>query len=147
MNKPIAYVDMDEVLCKFKEASKRDLLENPGQPYPQSRWGFFLNLDEIEDAIKSVHLLSQKYDVWILSRPSFRNVNSFTEKAQWIWNHLGYEYVEKLILCGDKSLLKGQFLIDDSDTAGQPNFEGEWIQFGQKPYSNWSSVTNYLMNL
>jgi 5'-nucleotidase len=143
--KKIVYIDMDNTLCDFiKERDKR-LLENPKQIYPQSQWGFFLKLEPLEDAIESFNLLKEHYDVWILTRPSFRNVNSFTEKAQWVWDYLGYDIVEKTIMCGDKSLLKGDILIDDDDQAGQPKFEGEWIRFGTEPYKTWKEVIEHLI--
>jgi 5'(3')-deoxyribonucleotidase len=50
--------------------------------------------------------LKENYDVWILTRPSYKNINSYSEKAQWVLNHLGYDVQEKTIMCGDKSLLK-----------------------------------------
>lgn len=136
---------MDGVLCDFFGASRKALKENPKQIYPQSQWGFFLKLEEIPQAIESFKKLQEKYDVWILTRPSFRNVNCFTEKAQWVWDHLGFDVVEKTIMCGDKSLLKGDYLIDDQDNAGQREFEGEWIHFKSDKFPDWNSVINYLI--
>ncbi len=145
MKRKKVYVDMDGVLCDFFKAALEALRKYPEQKYPQSQWGFFLKLKEIPDAIESFRKLEEKYDVWILTRPSFRNVNCFTEKAQWIWDHLGFDVVQRMILCGDKSLLKGDFLIDDTNTAGQSDFEGEWIHFGSDKFPNWNSVVEYLM--
>jgi 5'(3')-deoxyribonucleotidase len=140
------YVDMDGVLCDFYGAARKALTENPSQKYPQSQWGFFLKLEEIPDAIESFKKLQEKYDVWILTRPSFRNVNCYTEKAQWVWDHLGYDVLEKTIMSPDKSLLKGDYLIDDMGNAGQENFEGEWIHFKTSKFPNWKTVVDYLMN-
>lgn len=140
------YVDMDGVLCNFYKAAKQALTENPSQKYPQSQWGFFLKLEEIEGAIEGFKKLQEKYDVWILTRPSFRNVNCYTEKAQWVWDHLGLDVLEKTIMSGDKSLLKGDYLIDDMGNAGQENFEGEWIHFKTEKFPNWRVVVEYLMN-
>ena len=145
MKKPILYVDMDGVLCNFTKASWQAKLDNPLQRFPQAQWGFFLRLEEIPDAINSIKILEEKYDVWILTRPSFPNVNSFTEKAQWIWDHIGYYMVEKTIMSGDKSLLKGDYLIDDMNTDKQSEFEGEWIEFGSSKFPNWNAVVDYLI--
>jgi len=145
MKKPIVYVDMDGVLCNFFRAARKALTENPTQRYPQAQWGFFLKLEEIPDAIESFKILQEKYDVWILTRPSFKNVNCFSEKAQWVLEHLGFDVLEKTIMCGDKSLLKGDYLIDDMNTDKQSEFEGEWIEFGSSKFPNWKSVVDYLM--
>ena len=92
-DKKRVYVDMDGVLCNFYKAAKQALTDNPKQKYPQSQWGFFLKLEEIPGAIEGFRKLEEKYDLWILTRPSFRNVNCYTEKAQWIWDHLGFDIV------------------------------------------------------
>lgn len=145
MKKPRLYIDMDGVLCNFFKAALEALRENPEQKYPQAQWGFFLKLEEIPGAIEAVNKLQEKYDVWILTRPSFHNVNCFTEKAQWIWDHLGFDMLQKTIMSGDKSLLKGDYLIDDTNTAGQSDFEGEWLHFGSEKFPDWDAVLDYLI--
>lgn len=139
------YVDMDGVLCDYYGAYKKSISEFPEQKYPQATWGYFLKLAEIPGAIESFRKLQEKYDVWIPTRPSFRNVNCFTEKAQWVWDHLGFDVLQKTIMSGDKSLLKGDYLIDDQNGAGQDKFEGEWIHFGSEKFPNWKSVIDYLI--
>lgn len=139
------YVDMDGVLCDYYGAYKKSISEFPEQKYPQATWGYFLRLCELPDAVESFRKLQKKYDVWILTRPSFRNVNCFTEKAQWVWDHLGFDVLQKTIMAGDKSLLKGDYLIDDQNGAGQDRFEGEWIHFGSEKFPNWKSVIDYLI--
>lgn len=139
------YVDMDQVLCNFIKAAIESIIETPEQKYPQSRWGFFLSLEEIEDSIYSFRRLQEKYDVWILTRPSFKNINCYSEKAQWVLDHLGIEELKKTIMCGDKSLVKGDYLIDDNGEHGQDVFEGEWIYFGSSKFPDWKSVIDYLM--
>jgi len=140
------YVDMDGVLCDFISASERDKKLFPKQPFPQSRLGFFLELEPMKDAIESFKKLEEKYDVWILTRPSVQNVACYTEKAMWVRNHLGLETQRKTIMACDKSLLKGDFLIDDVTEHGQSEFEGEHIHFGQEKFPDWKSVVEYLMS-
>lgn len=152
MNKKIIYVDMDNVLCDFNNALLSRFLENRQlkelsieQQYPQSKVGFFLNLEEMPDAIESFKKLQEKYDVWILTRPSFMNVLCYTEKAQWVLNHLGFDVLKQTIMAGNKSLLKGDYLIDDMNTDHQSEFEGQWIEFGSERFPNWKSVIEYLI--
>lgn len=137
------YIDMDGVLCNFYDAAKEYIRNNPGVRYPQSIIGFFYNLKEIPGAIESFKKLSEKYDVWILTKPSFRNTNCYTEKADWVRDNLGYEFQKKTILCGDKSLLKGDYLIDDQLNANQEKFEGKLIRFGTKKFDNWNKVLDF----
>lgn len=142
---PILYCDMDQVLCDFKSAQEEDLMNNPSQKYPQSQFGFFLKLKPIEFAIPTVKILSHYFDVYILTRPSIYNINSYSEKALWIQNHLGFKYLDKLIMSCNKSLLKGDYLVDDSISDGQLDFEGELIRFGSDKFHNWLVVAAYVL--
>lgn len=139
------YIDMDGVLADFKSASDRDKIEFPEQKYPQSQIGFFLNLKPIEYSLESFVELEKYFNVWILTRPSVQNPLCYTEKALWVKNHLGIDVQRRTIMATDKSLLKGDYLIDDDTKHGQTEFEGEHIHFGNTPFENWQKVVKYLM--
>ena len=139
-------VDMDGVLADFKSPFIQEVLKNPGQKYPHSQYGFFLKLEPIKDAIESYKKLEEFYDVWVLTRPSVKNPLCYTEKAIWVNEKLGENAQEKTIMCCDKSLVKGDFLIDDTTAYGQTEFEGEFIHFGSEKYPDWISVVEYLVN-
>lgn len=47
------------------------------------------------------------------------NLHSYTEKAQWIQKYFGTEGLKRLILFGNKSLVKGDYLIDDTQVDEQ----------------------------
>ena len=139
---------MDDVLCNFKKGVKDKILtptlsEETFPHFPQSMVGFFILLEPIEGAINAIKTLEKNYDVWILTRPSFLNIHCYTEKAVWIKKYLGYEMQKKLILCGDKSLVKGDYLIDDSIKDGQDRFEGKLIRFGSNDFPTWKEVMEY----
>ena len=140
----VIMVDMDDTLCDFISAFKRDLHLNPYQPFPQSRWGFFLDLEPLPGAIEGFEKLQEYFDVWVLTRPSAYNLNCYSEKAKWVLDHLGFEAVERTILCSDKSKVIADYLIDDMGNAGQDKFEGEWIRFGSPKFPDWYSVVNYI---
>lgn len=135
--RPRIYIDMDRTLVDYDKgfAKWRGEME-----FPQSKQGFWYNLEPLPGAIESFKFLESKYDVWILTRPSFHNLNCYNEKAQWVRDNLGFDAQVKTILCGNKSLVKGEFLIDDHNKDGQPEFEGVWIQIGNKEYPDWPSV-------
>lgn len=145
MKKEIIYVDMDGVLCDYYDSFITELYKNPSQPFPQSRWGFFIDLNPIEGAIEAINKLKVDYDVWILTRPSMKNIHSYSEKAYWIQKYLGYDMLEKTIMSPNKSLLIGDYLIDDQDNAGQSEFKGKWIHFGSNEFRTWNSVLNYFI--
>jgi 5'-nucleotidase len=144
-SRKLIYVDMDGVLADFIKDFDKQRAENPEQLYPQSQYGFFMNLEPIKDSIESFKELEKFFDMWILTRPSVQNPLCYTEKAIWIKEKLGFDIQRKTIMCCDKSLLKGDFLIDDALEHGQSEFEGELIHFGSPKFPDWKSVVDYLM--
>lgn len=143
MKKKRLYVDMDGVLCDFVGAFKRE--QSDKVKFPQSRWGFFTNLEPIPNSIYILIQLMNEFDVWVLTRPSYMNPLCYTEKRIWIEKYFGLEFCQKLIICSDKSLVKGDFLIDDSIGDGQLDFEGELIRFGSDNFKDWFDVYDYLI--
>jgi len=145
MNKPRLYIDLDGVLCDYVTARDRDLKESPYVLFPQSSDGFFENLEPIHGSIETFKKLQEHYDVWILTRPSVLNTRSYSGKAVWITVHLGVEVLEKTVMACDKSLLMGDYLIDDQTEHGQTEFEGEHIHFDTDKFPDWNSVYKYLV--
>jgi 5'(3')-deoxyribonucleotidase len=138
------YVDMDDTLCDFTGQFKSGEYK---LKFPQSKVGFFLDLEPLEGALESMRTLQTKYSVYILTRPSTKNTNCYTEKAEWIKKYLGEEMLKKMIICPDKSLVKGDYLIDDDNRHGQIEFEGEHIHFGKdEKFKTWPQVVDYLMS-
>ena len=146
MTKKIIYIDMDDVLCNFSKARAKALEIEPETIYPQSQYGFFRNLEPMEEAIKSVHTLldDDKFDVYILTAPSVLNPMCYTEKRDWVEKHLGMDMAHRLIISPHKNLNKGDYLIDDNiEGKGQERVEGTLIHFGSNDYPDWNSVMDY----
>jgi len=143
--KPILLIDQDDVIADFLGASNAAKEKNPGIQYPQATYKFFENLEPIPGAIESINKLKEFYDVCILTRPSVINPLCYTEKRVWIEEYLGFDMCKNLILCYDKTMVCGDYLIDDNAHKGR--FEPTWkhIHFGQGEFKNWEMVTNYLL--
>ena len=145
MERKRLFIDIDGVLADIEKSYTAYKELHPEQPYPQSQYGFFMELDTIKDAIDTVNKLVLKYDIWILTAPSFKNPMCYTEKAYWIRKHFGEGMLEKMIICSDKSICQGEYLIDDHDYGrGQNNFTGELIHFGSDKFPDWKTVFKYL---
>lgn len=141
--KYLAYVDMDLTLCDYVSAYKKSRTEHPEISYPQSVPGFFTNLEPLPHAIDTLIWLDQHrlFEVYILTAPSVKNPNCYTEKRLWVEQHLGYGFAEKLIISPNKGLLLGDYLIDDNIAGkGQEFFQGEIIEFGSADYPDWLTV-------
>jgi len=145
--KKIIYIDMDDTLCDLQAAAIQAKEQNPKMPYPQAEYGFYANLAPLNGAVEAIETIyeSNEYEPWILTAPSLVNPMCYTEKRVWVENYIGMKMVERLIISPDKSLLKGDYLIDDNVRGrGQEKFDGELIQFGSDKYPSWSIVLEYL---
>lgn len=136
---------MDDTMCNFIKAFRMATLKEPGIQWPQSQYGFFANLEPVPGAIEAYKTLETKYKVFTLTRPSIYNPLSYTEKRVWIEKHLGFNACEDLILCPDKTVIRGDYLIDDMPQNGHFKPEWEQIYFGSQAFPDWESVLKYLM--
>lgn len=138
----IIHIDLDDTLCDYTSHYQNKLSENPAIPQPQSQYGFFENLDPLPGALDAFWKLYKQYDVYVSSRPSYKNPLSYLGKRVWVERHLGLEMTKKLIICYDKGLLIGDYLIDDHPDN---DFQGEVIHFGTQRFPNWEEVLDYLL--
>ncbi len=144
--KKTIYIDMDDVLCDFTKRRGEMLYKNPVMSYPQSQYGFYENLEPILGGINAMvyFLTDSSYDPYILTAPSVLNPLCYTEKRVWVEKYLGMEYVNRLIISPNKSLLKGDYLIDDCrEGRGQEHFEGKLIHFGSDVFPDWQTTIKY----
>jgi len=141
------FIDLDDTIAHFTRHFMRSIHKYPEfNPWPQSRPGFFAELEPIEGAKEGIYLLQQYFDVWILTKPSYMNPHCYTDKRLWLEEHYGLDFCQKLILCPDKGLIDGKdsYLIDDMDWKG---FSGTQLHFGTGDLQTWPDVIKRLMDL
>lgn len=74
------------------------------------------------------------------------NPFSYTEKRVWVEENIGFSFIKNLIFCNDKSLMIGDYLIDDNcEGKGQENFKGTLIHYGSENFSSWNDIFVYLI--
>ena len=66
----------------------------------------------VKDSIEVMEALCQKHEVYIASAAT-QFPNSLREKSDWLATYFPFISWKNQILCGDKSILKGDLLIDD----------------------------------
>lgn len=139
----IIYVDMDGVLADYYGRAEK-YADQDGKPHHHEDH-FYRHLDPMPGAIEAFETLyeSDAYDPYILSRPSWRNHHSWTDKRLWVEEHLGEMAEKRLILSHDKFLLEGDVLIDDHERHAH-GFD-EFIHFGTDPFADWSAVIDHLL--
>ena len=147
----IIFVDDDGVVCDFDLAAEEIsktlgiTAEEFKKQHLYRNKNFYLDLKPLPGAIDAVKLLSDKYEVRILSAPSWVNVFSFTEKRIWMENWFGDWAIKRMDLSFRKDLSMGHYLIDDRLKYGAGDFIGEHIHFGVGKFPNWEAVIKYLM--
>ncbi|XP_006869738.1 PREDICTED: 5'(3')-deoxyribonucleotidase, cytosolic type [Chrysochloris asiatica] len=80
--------------------------------------GFFLDLEPIPGALEAMQEMKDMKDteVFICTSPILKYQHCVVEKYHWVEKYLGSEFVERIILTRDKTVVLGDLLIDDKDT-------------------------------
>jgi 5'-nucleotidase len=76
--------------------------------------GFYRALPAITGAVDAViELLKMGHDVRICTSPLNHYRHCLPEKYEWVDHHLGPEFVKRLIVTKDKTVVHGDVLVDD----------------------------------
>ena len=174
MAKPRIALDMDEVIADvfpkflmlYQEAFGKPLereaywgkkiYEIPGVELMKDhlyRPGFFRDLPVIEGAIAGVQRLMEDYEVFITTAAQeFRH--SLGDKHDWLQEHFPFISKRNYVMCGDKSILKADYMLDDH-AYNFKNFEGQGVLYtashnlDETAYprvNNWKEVLAYFAN-
>ncbi len=160
----VVLVDMDNTLVNFdKEFGKRWAALRPGdeaspvlnrehfeleqnfshelRPLAEeimSQPGFFIAFQPVEGAIQAVReMLADGLSVFFCTAPlPLQYETCVAEKYAWVRKHLGEEFLSKIIVTRDKTVIKGAVLIDDKPriSGACPNPEWTHVVFEQ-PYN------------
>lgn len=108
---------------------------------------FFADLDIFPDAQRVMERLSQQYEIFIATA-AMEVPTSFRAKFTWLARHFPFIQPSHIVFCGDKSILRTDYLIDDNPRQLK-RFEGEGILFtsptnlsvkGYRRVNNWLEV-------
>ena len=110
--------------------------------------GIFSLMAPFPGAVEAVKILSQYFDIYILTTAPWKNISAWSDKAAWVHKYFGTEkdspFYKRLIITHHKNLNKGDFLIDDRTNNGAGEFGGELILFGSEVFPDWETVIKYL---
>ena len=117
--------------------------------------GFFAALEPVEAGIQALEeMQSLGHRIIVCTSDIFANKTGLSDKRKWIHRYLGLEIAKAMIFTRDKTLVHGDYLIDDKPSItgiGTPN----WIHviydqpfnrdIGDKPrmsvdWSNWKKI-------
>ncbi|MFC0681756.1 hypothetical protein ACFFGH_28325 [Lysobacter korlensis] len=150
MTKPILYIDMDNTLVDFSSGIDRlssAKLEKYAGSYDDAP-GIFGLMRPMPDAVKAIHRLSKRFEVYILSTAPWDNPSAWQQKVEWVRDTFGADddspVYKRLILSHHKQLNMGDFLVDDRGERGAREFSGERIWFSSSSFPDWWHVVRYL---
>ena len=108
---------------------------------------FFADLPVMPDSPRVLEALQGQYEVFIATA-AMEVPTSFTAKYTWLARHFPFIAPSHIVFCGDKSILKADYLIDDNPRQ-LGRFLGEGILYssphnvnvtGYRRVKNWLEV-------
>ncbi|MFC5529008.1 5' nucleotidase, NT5C type [Cohnella yongneupensis] len=115
---------------------------------------FFRDLNPIPHSQEVIKELSESYEIFIATA-AMEVPTSFTAKYEWLKEHFGFLNEMNFVFCGDKSIIRADYLIDDN-TRHFKGFEGQSILFtanhnknetGYVRVNDWLEVRDYFKGL
>lgn len=141
------YIDLDNVLVDFQSGIDQ-LDEATRQQYKDHLDdvpGIFAKMLPMKGAVEAFRMLSERYDVYILSTAPWNNPSAWSDKLLWVQKYLGDWAYKRLILSHHKNLCMGDCIIDDRKANGVYKFKGYHIHFGSERFPDWYAVLKYLL--
>ena len=89
--------------------------------------GFFRDLEVMPGAIMAIKQLMEDYEIYIVSAATEFPL-SLSEKYEWLQEHFSFISWRHIVLCGDKSIIGTDYMIDDH-TKNLDTFKGKSILF------------------
>ena len=88
---------------------------------------FFAVLGVMPDSQRVLAAMAERYEVYIATA-AMEVPTSFTAKYEWLGRHFPFIAPSHIVFCGNKTILKADFLIDDNPRQLR-RFEGRGILF------------------
>lgn len=114
--------------------------------------GFFRNLPVMKDSVPVLKEMNQLYEIFVVSAAT-EFPNSLNEKYEWLMEHFPFFSWKQLVLCGDKRLISGDYMIDDH-VRNLVNFSGRKYLFtsahnlhesGYERINNWQEAAEIFL--
>lgn len=122
-------------------ADLRDAMHEPG---------FFRDVPVMENAVEVVRELYAAHEVFVVSTASeFKH--AYLDKWEWLHEHFPFISFQRIVFCGDKSIVHGDYMIDDK-TSNLAGFNGTGLLFdaydnhfakGYHRVHDWAEVRDY----
>lgn len=107
--------------------------------------GFFTGLPPLEAGVRAAREMSRLgFTVFICTNAIYKSKTCLTEKKYWLEKYLGPDFAKNAIFTKDKTVIRGQYLIDDAlEITGEVTPEWSHIIFDQpfnKAVTDWPRI-------
>ena len=115
--------------------------------------GFFRNMEVMPNAVEVIKKLHERFDIFIVSAAT-EFPNSLKEKIEWLEEHFPFISWKNIVLCGDKSIISADYLIDDHE-KNLITFKGKTLMFdaihnqkveGYQRFNSWREIEAFFEN-
>lgn len=132
------FVDMDGVIVDFESFKNAHAMT--GEEVKKLP-GAYLAMEPMPGALAAVRsLIGMGHEVWIATKPPTGLAFAYADKVSWVLKYLP-DLKRKIVITHDKSLLRGDILIDDRPhKANAENFAGRLMVFGAAGMEGWPEV-------
>jgi 5'-nucleotidase len=114
--------------------------------------GFFRHLPVMKDSKEVLEQMNKRYEIFIVSA-AMEFPNSLKDKYDWLMEYFPFFNWRQVVLCGDKKLMYGDFMIDDHARHLQ-HFKGKTYLFtgphnlnehGYERLNNWQEAADIFL--
>ena len=114
--------------------------------------GFFRGIPVIKDSVDVLKEMNKRYEIFIVSA-AMEFPNSLKDKLEWLLEHFPFFTWKQLVLCGDKRLIHGDYMIDDHDWnlkhfKGKPYLFSSWHNLNVNGYdriNDWAHAAEIFL--
>lgn len=103
---------LGKTIDRAKLIGRKELSVFPRSAHRLREVGFFRSLPVMEGSIEGLKYLNDRYEVFIVSA-AMEFPNSLQDKYEWLEEYFPFITWKQIILCGDKTPVVGDVMIDD----------------------------------
>ena len=107
--------------------------------------GFFFDLEPIGKAVEATReLVSEGWEVFLCTSPWPSSPSSYSDKQEWVAEHMPFIDLRNLIMTQDKSMVVGDVLIDDKPMEiNRLRYNPVWTHVVFDTPYNWDHNTGF----
>ena len=115
--------------------------------------GFFIDMEVMPDAVEVIEKLHERFEIFVVSA-AVEFPNSLKEKVDWLAEHFPFISWKNIVLCGDKTIISADYLIDDHE-KNLSTFKGKPLLFdaihnqkleGYERFKTWREIEAFFEN-